>query len=201
MDVCGLWHHFVQESKELLDRMRSSEGAMLSAVELHILRVQLRLLDNQAQQMQQILESRSLVPASDQQDITVLIIDSHDEDRRYWAGLLTNLSPCSTVLEARDGQTGLQRCKSEHIDCILLDLDLPDTSGISLLLTLISRRRYPEIAVVVLTRLGLESLFPLALHSGAYCCLVKEDTTVHQLDRAIRKAIGSVNANKNIPMS
>ena len=201
MDLRGRWHDFVQGSKGLLDRMRSSEGALLSAVELHILRVQLRLLDNQTRTMQQILETRSLAPPSKRQDIKILIIDPHDEDRRYWAGQLKKLSPRSVVLEARDGQTGLQLCKSEPVHCIVLELDLPDTSGISLLLKLFSRRPHPELAVVVLTHLALESLFPLAVQSGAYGCFVKSQTTVEALDQAIRKAIAGVDADKNIPLS
>jgi hypothetical protein len=41
MDIRSLWQDFVAQSNELLNRMRSSEGEILTRVDLHILRVQL----------------------------------------------------------------------------------------------------------------------------------------------------------------
>ena len=197
MDLRRFWHQFVAESTELLARMRSVEGETLSAVELHILRVQLRLLDTQVQQMQQRLDFQSLVPPSDQQEIKVLFIDPNDNDRHGWATQLANLSPTFVVREAKDGDSGLQLYRSEHIDCIVLELDFPDKSGLSLLLSLVPRSRRPQIAVVILTHLDMESLFPLAISTGAHCCLLKDRITATDLDQTIRKAIASVAANKH----
>lgn len=197
MDLRRFWHQFVTESTELLARMRSPEGETLSAVELHILRVQLRLLDNQAQQMQQVLDFRSLAPPTDLQQIKVLFVDPNDSERHGWANQLAKLSPQFVVLEANDGETGLQLYKSEHVDCIVLELDLPDNSGLNFLLSLVPRSRRPQIAVVILTHLDMESLFPLATSTGAYCCLLKDRITITDLDRTIRKAIASVAANKH----
>ena len=197
MDLRRFWHQFVAESTELLARMRSVEGETLSAVELHILRVQLRLLDTQAQQMQQRLDFQSLASPSNRHEIKVLFIDPNDNDRHGWATQLAKLSPTFVVREAKDGESGLQLYKSEHIDCIVLELDLPDESGLSLLLSLIPRQRRPHIAVVILTHLNMESLFPLAISSGAFCCLGKNRITVHHLEQTIRKAVASVAADKH----
>ena len=194
------WHQFVAESTELLARMRSSEGGTLSAVELHILRVQLRLLDNHAQQMQQRLDFQSLAQSPALQEIKVLLIDPNDQDRHYWTTQLAKLSRTFVVREAKDGESGLQLCKSEPIDCVVLELDLPDKSGLSLLLSLIPRQRRPRIAVVVLTHLNMESLFPLAISSGAFCCLGKNRITVHDLEKTIRKAVASVAATTTGPI-
>jgi len=53
MDLHAAMNDFFRESRDLLNRMKSSEGDIVSEVELHILRVQLRLLDVQANGMQQ----------------------------------------------------------------------------------------------------------------------------------------------------
>ena len=197
MDLRRFRHQFVTECSELLARMRSTEGETLSAVELHILRVQLRLLDNQAQDMQQVLDFRSLAPRTDLQQMKVLFIDPNGRERHGWANQLAKLSPQFVVLEANDGRTGLDLYRSEQVDCIVLELDFPDNSGLSFLLSLVPRSRRPQIAVVILTHLDMESLFPLAISTGAHCCLLKDRITVTDLDRTIRKAIASVAANKH----
>jgi hypothetical protein len=44
MDLRSAIHHFVEQGRELMGRLRSPEGAQLSRVDLHILEVQLYLL-------------------------------------------------------------------------------------------------------------------------------------------------------------
>ncbi len=44
MDLRSTIHHFVEQGREVIGRMRSSEGDQLTRVDLHILEVQLYLL-------------------------------------------------------------------------------------------------------------------------------------------------------------
>lgn len=44
MDLRSTIHHFVEQGREVIARLRSSEGDQLSRVDLHILEVQLYLL-------------------------------------------------------------------------------------------------------------------------------------------------------------
>ena len=44
MDLRSTIHHFVEQGREVIARMRSSEGDQLSRVDLHIFEVQLYLL-------------------------------------------------------------------------------------------------------------------------------------------------------------
>ena len=89
---------------------------------------------------------------------TVLVIDDNDEDRKYWCEALKHSAHNYTVLEASNGQSGLNLCRSQRVDCIVLDLDMPE-SGFYVLFDLIRDRTRPQIAVVILTHLLVPNLW------------------------------------------
>jgi DNA-binding NarL/FixJ family response regulator len=93
-----------------------------------------------------------------------------------------------------NGQTGLDVCRHQKVDCVVLDLDLPD-SGFKVLFDLIPDRHRPKIAVIVLTRLHHPILHEVALHNGAKACLLKQQTRASDLDEAIQKAVAAVAAH------
>src|SRR4051812_15388178 len=92
---------------------------------------------------------------------TVLIIDGNDTDRQYYARRLRVYSPDYLVVEAKDGETGLNLHRSRPVDCVLLELDLPDRSGFGVLVDLVPLVKRPEIAVIVLTSLRQPGLHEL----------------------------------------
>jgi DNA-binding NarL/FixJ family response regulator len=124
--------------------------------------------------------------------ITVLLIDPHKEDREYWAHRIGMASPEYVVLEADTGAAALAICRWQRVDCVLVEVDLPDMSGFQVLIHLVPRARSPEIAVIVLTRLALYPLGDLALKNGAQAFLVKSQTSGDAVNMAIHKAIAKV---------
>ena len=88
---------------------------------------------------------------------------------------------------------GLDVCLANTVDCVVLDLDMPE-SGFHVLLELIPDRQRPRIAVIVLTHLPHPNLFEMAKHNGAHACLLKQNTSVEDLQRAIQQAIAAVKA-------
>src|SRR5262245_12642198 len=194
MDLHAAANEFFSRSKELLDRMKSSEGSTLTEVELHIIRVQCRLLDGQATTLQREITARrgSPLQVSPQVIIKVLFIDPNNEIRQSWAERLTRYSADYVVLHSADGRSALNRVKSDDIDCVVLELDLPDRTGLSILQTLVHSVSKPQMPVVVLTDSPLESLFPLAMEIGAQSCLRKDRTSTEELDKTIRRAIAVV---------
>ena len=122
---------------------------------------------------------------------TVLIIDDNDGDRRYWCEALKHSVHNYTVLEASKGQLGLDLCRSQRVDCIVLELDMPE-SGFYVLFDLIRDRTRPQIAVVILTHLLAPNLLELAKHNGAQVCLVKQATSAQELENAIHDAVAAV---------
>jgi CheY-like chemotaxis protein len=126
---------------------------------------------------------------------TVLVIDDSDEDRKYWCEALKHSAHNYTVLEASNGQSGLDLCRSQRVDCIVLDLDMPE-SGFYVLFDLIRDRTRPQIAVVILTQLRVPNLLEMAIHNGAQVCLVKQATTAQDLENAIQNAVAAVRSKR-----
>lgn len=123
---------------------------------------------------------------------TILLIDPRKEDREYWTHRLTTASPDCGVLEADTGAAGLAICRWQRVDCVLVELDLPDMSGFQVLVELVPRVRRPEIAVIILTRLALYPMGDLAMKNGAQAFLVKSRTSADVLQSAIHEAITRV---------
>jgi DNA-binding NarL/FixJ family response regulator len=97
----------------------------------------------------------------------LLLIDSSDKDRKYYAvRLKSSISNC-VVLQAKDGQSGLDLYRSRHVDCLITEFDLPDMSGFELLLEVVSHVRRPPVAVVMLTHTSKPTPPDLAKINGA----------------------------------
>ncbi|HKT34503.1 MAG TPA: response regulator [Nitrospira sp.] len=125
--------------------------------------------------------------------VRILIIDDNEDDLRYWSDSLRRSSAHYTVLESSSAAAGLEVCRTHAIDCVVLDLDMPE-SGFHVLLELIPDRRHPRVAVVVLTHLPHPNLFDMAKHNGAQACLLKQNTSVQDLQETIQEALAAVRA-------
>jgi len=115
----------------------------------------------------------------------ILLIDGHHSDRLYYAECLKVSSPEFAVYEAVNGQAGLDFCNSQPIDCVVLELDLPDMAGFQVLAKLVSLACHPEIAVIILTRWDNQVLLEAALTMGARFSLLKSLTSGNLLSKAI----------------
>ena len=127
---------------------------------------------------------------------TILLIDPHKEDRAYWAQRLTIASPDNVVLEADNGEAGLAICRSQHVDCVVTELTLPDMSGFQVLIKLVTRPLYPERAVIFLSNTLLPPMARLATNNGAQAYLVKSRISGDHLDLVIRKAVNVVSLKR-----
>ena len=123
---------------------------------------------------------------------SVLFIDGSKNQRAYWAEQLKCCSPDYQILEASDGQAGLDICRSRRIDCVVLELSLPDQSGFETLVNLVPIASRPHVAVVVLTLMTNSGVWELAKENGAYMCLAKKFTSGEDLDKAIQRAVAFV---------
>jgi CheY-like chemotaxis protein len=137
--------------------------------------------------MTSAVSSQATVPA------TILFIDDNEEDLKYWSDSLRRSSANYTVLESSSAAAGLDMCRAYTIDCVVVDLDMPE-SGFQVLLELVPDRRRPQVAVIVLTHLPHPNLFDMAKHNGAQACLLKQSTTVKELEHSVQEALAAVRA-------
>ncbi len=126
---------------------------------------------------------------------TILIIDDNEEDLKYWSDSLKRSSANYTVLESSSAAAGLDLCRTRPVDCVIVDLDMPE-SGFHVLLELVPDRQRPQVAVVVLTHLPHPNLFDMAKHNGAQACLLKQSTSVQDLAQTVEQALAAVRASK-----
>jgi CheY-like chemotaxis protein len=130
---------------------------------------------------------------------SVLLIDGNDTDRRYFADQLKGRSPDYKILEATDGDAGLTLYRSRRIDCTVVALELPDQSGLKVLVDLVPIASSPNVAVIMLTNRLQRGLREIARQNGAYACFVKQFMSGDDLDRAIQRAIAFVGQNSFKP--
>jgi len=119
----------------------------------------------------------------------ILLIDGHDSDRLYYAEGLKVSSPVYAVFQTITGQAGLDICNAHPIDCVVLELELPDMSGFDVLGKLNSLGRRPDMAVIILTRLDNQFLLEAALTMGARFSLRKSLTSGDLLSRAVSSVL------------
>jgi len=123
---------------------------------------------------------------------SILLIDGSKNHREYWTDQLTRCSPDLRILEASDGQSGLALFRAQRIDCVVMDLALPDTPGFEVLAELVPTPSKPTVAVLVLTLLVHRTVWELATAYGAYACFHKKHTRGEDLEKAIHQAVAFV---------
>src|SRR5262245_8660300 len=133
--------------------------------------------------------------------VHVLFIDGYHAEREYYAERLEAISPQYVVHRASSGQAGLTQFQSASIDCVILEIDLPDMSGFAVLVRLVPGVRHPEVPVIVLSRVSNEALLEMAVRNGAQAALQKGMTSGDLLEKAIWKAIAVVRREKARPLS
>ncbi|MEL7226817.1 MAG: response regulator [Cyanobacteria bacterium J06576_12] len=98
---------------------------------------------------------------------SILIIDDSEADRTtYRRYLRQDLQQTYALSEADCAQAGLNLCRHQSFDVILLDFQLPDMSGLEVLNLI--RSYYPATAVIMLTGYGDEQIAVKAL-KGCLC--------------------------------
>ena len=123
---------------------------------------------------------------------TVLLIDDNVSERTPYAQGLRRRSTDYLILEATNQQEADGYRQSHWIDCVVLELGLPDISGFALLVDLLPLPNRPNVAVIVLTRVAHRGSWNLAKQIGAHACLFKPHTSIEDLDKAIQRAIAFV---------
>ena len=103
---------------------------------------------------------------------TILLLEDLPEIRAWLRALVVQVFPGSTVVESARVQDALQQVGAHRFDLAMIDLGLPDGSGVKVVQAL--REAQPDAQSVVVTiHDDDDHLFP-ALQAGAYGYLLKE---------------------------
>ena len=98
-------------------------------------------------------------------EIRLLLVDDHEVIRTGLRMLLESNQDLEIVGEASSGNQALEMAHTHHPDVIVMDITLPDISGIEA--TRRIKRKHPQIAVVALTIHEDEQYFFEMLQAGA----------------------------------
>jgi serine phosphatase RsbU (regulator of sigma subunit) len=129
----------------------------------------------------------TMTRASDPRRFRVLLVEDDAGDALLVRELLGAGSDGFDVVWVRSLQEATDRGTAEPVDCALVDLGLPDATGLDALQQLLIA--YPETAVVALTGLTDRQLARRAVAAGAQDYLIKDQVNAELLDRTIRLAI------------
>lgn len=123
--------------------------------------------------------------SSEQQPISVLLVDDHTLFRSGIKSLLQRNPEFVVVGEAADGVEGIKRAQQLQPQVVLLDLNMPGMSGVETLQLMLQDS--PGSAIVMLTVSEDADDLSTALRAGASGYLLKNIDTDY-LARAIRRA-------------
>lgn len=118
---------------------------------------------------------------------TVLIIEDDKFLREMMAQKL--IKEDYVILEAIDGEKGIQMTKKEKPNLVLLDLILPGIDGFEVLSRMKEDPTLAEIPVIILSNLGQKEDVERGLKMGAVDYLIKAHFTPREIIDKIREAL------------
>ncbi|HLO29790.1 MAG TPA: GGDEF domain-containing response regulator [Anaerolineales bacterium] len=122
--------------------------------------------------------------------ISLLIVEDHPGDARLIKEMLTGPAYFGMTFQLSHVEVlsaAIQACSDNHFDVVLLDLNLPDTTGLETLERL--NELFPQIPIIVLTGLNDAELTMQSVQHGAQDFVTKEECTSQLLTRVIYYAI------------
>src|SRR6266536_3819939 len=108
---------------------------------------------------------------NDQAHIRVLCVDDHPLLREGIAAIINNQPDMLLVAEASNGSEAIQKYREHQPDVTLMDLRLPDMSGIDSMIAI--RSEFPEARIIMLTTFEGDVEIQRSLEAGARGYLLK----------------------------
>jgi DNA-binding NarL/FixJ family response regulator len=103
--------------------------------------------------------------------IRVLAVDDHPLLREGIAALVSNQTDMELIAEASNGREAVEQFRKHHPDITLMDLQMPEMSGIDSMGAI--RGEFPDARIIVLTTYAGDVQVIRALKAGARAYLLK----------------------------
>lgn len=114
--------------------------------------------------------------------VRILLADDHNLTRQSLAYFLEDVPGFIVVGQAADGEEAFRLIGENKPDVILLDLNMPGTSGLAILPRI--RQAYPDVKVLVLTGRDENTYIMQALRAGAHGYVLKASSE-EQLEKSV----------------
>jgi DNA-binding NarL/FixJ family response regulator len=121
--------------------------------------------------------------------IRILVVDDHPVVRKGVAGLVDGQPDMSIVGQASNGREAIQQFRAHHPDIVLMELLMPEMSGLDALIAI--RDEAPDARIIILTTYAGDAQVLRALKAGARGYLLKS-----ALHRELLETVRAVHAGK-----
>lgn len=118
---------------------------------------------------------------------TILTVDDSGSLRQMVTFVLKDAG--YDVVEAIDGQDGLDKAKSHHVDLVLTDQNMPGMDGLGLIRELRTMKNYKTVPILMLTTETGDDIKAQGRAAGATGWIVKPFDPA-RLTEVVRKLIG-----------
>jgi DNA-binding NarL/FixJ family response regulator len=119
----------------------------------------------------------------------ILAVDDHPIFRKGLVSLIQDEVSNCTISQAENGREAIEILVKEPFDFLILDIDMPEKSGIDVLDYLNEHKI--EVKTIILTMHNDELFFNEAFNRGAMGFLLKEDSSIEIID-CLEKVRGGV---------
>ncbi len=108
---------------------------------------------------------------ADANSIRILAVDDHTVIREGVAALVATQSDMSLVAQASDGREAIQQFRAHRPDVTLMDLKMPEMSGLDAMIAI--RGEFPQARIIVLAGNLGDVQVVRAIKAGARACVLK----------------------------
>ena len=124
-------------------------------------------------------------------DMKILLCEDNDDIRKMLAMRLEVVG--YTVLQARDGEEGLETIKKQQPELVIMDLMMPKMTGFEVCRMVKFDDKYKDIPIIVLSALDQQRDREKALEAGADAYFIKP----FDLELLLNKVSSLIAENKN----
>lgn len=131
--------------------------------------------------------------------VNILLLCDNVTDAELYKNLLVQDNRHDfNMVEVLDAKSAIKICHEESFDCILIDEDLQDSSGIQFIESLHQNYRYQFNSIVLIANEVNEEVAHRAIKNGAHDYIAKSQLSTEKLSDVIAKAIDRAELIKEI---